>query len=352
MATVPRAERTAARKAALSKGLALPPASTGGAPGFPITDPDHWDKARQAVGRVADPGRRAALAKLLRKTAPQFGKTQALGKSWAAPAGASMANGDLGIYLSETTKDSQGHTLTCPECGHVAPAGHFGASGTPVQAKPGDLRTPAPGTGYVRKGVPLTVKGGAAHALAGTRTAVELAAGTVRRPIHGPMDVLVARGQDGTAVLRHRHGGATIASLRKTDAGKWVATVNGQDLEPRDHQRTSLMEAVGAWNGAVRGAVRPQEAPLQPPPQQTPLMAEYGIPAMRAATFATPVTGASDGPRMTTAAGSDSTDENGLNAKGQAIYKKLIAKGFPAARALAFAKNSQKTKPGAFGKAG
>src|SRR5580700_596901 len=237
MATVPRAERTAARRSALSKGLALPPASPGGAPGFPITDADHWDRARQAVGRVQDPGRRAALAKLLRKTAPQFGKTTALGQSWAVPAGSAHANPDLGIYLAETVKDSQGHTLTCPECGHVAPAGDFGASGASLQTQPGDLRTPAPGTGSVRKGVPLTVKTGAAHALAGTRTAVELATGTARRPIHGPMDVLVARGTDGSAVLRHRHGGATIASLRKTDAGKWVATVNGQDLEPRDHQR-------------------------------------------------------------------------------------------------------------------
>ena len=40
------------------------------------------------------------------------------------------ANPDLGIYLSETTRDEQGHTLVCPECGHIAPAGDFGASGT------------------------------------------------------------------------------------------------------------------------------------------------------------------------------------------------------------------------------
>jgi hypothetical protein len=168
------------------------------------------------------------------------------------------------------------------------------------------------------------------------------------------MDVLVARKDDGTAVLRHRNGGAEIASLRKTDGGKWVASVNGRDLEPRDHQRTALMEAVGTWNKAITGAARPQAAPLQPEPQQSPLMAEYGIPAVRSAAFATPTAGASDGPRMTTAdagSGDDSTDGNGLTAKGQAIYKKLIAKGFPQARAMAFAKNSQKTKAGAFGKA-
>jgi hypothetical protein len=269
--------------------------------------------------------------------------------------GQSLANPDLGIYLGmdTTTKDDQGRTLTCPECGHSGSAGSFGISGAPVQSSPGELRTPAPSTSGVRSGIPLTVRGGAAHALAnGTRSAVELAAGTLlpRRPIHGPMDVLVARAEDGTAVLRHRNGGATIATLRKTGDGKWVAAVNGKDLSPRDHQRTALMEAVGTWNGSITGAVRPQGAPLQPPPVQTPLMAEYGIPAMRSAGFATPVTGVSDGPRSTSssaATDSGGTDGNGLSPKAQGIYKKLLAKGFPAARALAFAKNSER-----FGKSG
>jgi len=264
---------------------------------------------------------------------------------------ANLSNPDLGIYLSETTKDDQGKTLTCPECGHVAPSGAFGASGASLQSSPGVLRTPAPGTGAVRQGVPLTVRGGAAHALASTRGAVELATGTVRRPIHGPMDVLVKRADDGSALLKHRQGGATIASLRRNGDGKWVASVNGCDLEPRDHQRTALMEAVGTWNKAVSGAARPQSAPLQPEPQQSPLMAEYGIPAVRSAAFANTAAGAGDGPKMTAsaAAGGDGADGNGLTPKGQAIYKKLLAKGFPAARAMAFAKNSQKTTAGSFG---
>jgi hypothetical protein len=262
------------------------------------------------------------------------------------------ANSDAGLYLAETTKDEQGKTLTCPECGHVAPSGDFGASGASLDSKPGVLRTPQPSTGQVRSGAPLTVRSGsAAHALAGdTRSAISLAAGTLtarRHAIGGPADVLVARAQDGTAILRHRHGGATIATLAKTGAGKWVATVNGTDLAPRDHQRTALMEAVGTWNKAVTGAMQRTEAPLQPPPQQTELMAEYGIPAIRA--LATPTAGAGDGPRMTTAGG-DGTDADGLTPRGQAIKAKLIAKGFPEARAITFAKMSQKTKAGAFGK--
>jgi len=264
-------------------------------------------------------------------------------------AGKSLANdADLAIYLAETTTDNQGQTLTCPECSYSGPPNRFGASGADVQAKPAVLRTPAPSTGGARAGAPLTVKPGTARSLAnGTREALELATGTIRRPIQGPTDVLPVRQPDGTALLRHRHGGATIATLRKTGEGKWVATVNGRDLPARDHQRTALMEAVGTWNGAITAAAKRQEAPLQPPPQQTELMAEYGIPAMRSAAFATPTAGASDGPRMTTPAASGDAgpvggSAGGLSPKAQAIYKKLKAKGFPDARALAFARNSEK----------
>jgi hypothetical protein len=365
MATVPRSERASARQAAYKQGLALSPPSKGAAPGFPIPDADHWDKARNAVGRVKDPARRAQLAKLLRKTAPKFGKSQALKKSWAAPGGSQHANAGLGIYLAVTAKDDQGMTLVCPECDYSGPASSFGANGASLDKQPGDLRTPAPSTAATRDGAPTAVKTGAAHALAnGTRGAVELAAGTLtarRHPIKGPMDVLVARAQDGTAVLKHRNGGAEIAHLRKTDGGKWVASVNGKDGQPRDHQRTALMEAVDQWNGAIKGAVRPQPAPLQQEPQQTPLMAEYGIPAMRSAAFATPMTSASSGPRMTTAGGSGKrydpdhdgdndaspsgdTDKDyagALSAKGRQIYKKLTAKGWAPAKALKFAKSAQ-----------
>lgn len=286
-------------------------------------------------------------------------------------AGKSLANPDLGIYLAETTTDNQGKSLTCPECGHIAPAGKFGVSGTDVQAKPAVLRTPSPSTAGVRKGVPLTVKGGASNTLANSaRSAIELATGTVRHPVRQAEDVRVdLRQHPGVAILKHRNGGAEIGRLRKTGEGKWVASVNGKDLAPHTHQRAALMEAVGTYNGAVKAAVRPQEAPLQPAPVQTELMAEYGIPAQRSAAFATPTTSSGAGPRVTRAAGTYDPDHDGdndatvagdtdkdgpggLNPKGQAIYKKLIAKGLPPARALILAKNSQNAKPGAFGKSG
>ena len=271
-------------------------------------------------------------------------------RRWASLSAHGLANPDLGIYLAVTAKDEQGLTLTCPECNYSGPANTFGASGASLDQPPGDLQTPAPSTASSRNGAATTVQGGSdPHALANTRRALELAAGTLtarRNPVKSPVDVIVARGEDGRAVIRHRQGGAQIAQIRK-DGTSWVATVDGRDLSPHAHQRTALMEAVGTWNRAAAGGLRTASQPLQPAPEQTPLMQQYGIPAIRA--LATPAAGAGDGPRMTTAGG-DATDENGLTPKGQAIYKKLIAKGFPPARAVAFAKRSQDTRPGQFGK--
>lgn len=264
---------------------------------------------------------------------------------------------DLGIYLAVTAKDSQGYTLTCPECNYSGPADRFGASGADTGGQSADLRTPAPSTGGVRDGVPLTVRANASHALANeTREALELAAGnlTARRPaVAGPHDVGVRRG----GMLYHRRGGNDIAQLRKNDDGTWTAVVAGKELQPHAQQRAALMEAVDTYNAAVNAAVKRQDAPLQPPPAQTELMAEYGIPAIRA--LATPMTSSGSGPRMVKASGTYDPDKDGdndasvsgdtdkdaaggLSPKGQAIYKKLLAKGFPAARALAFARNSEK----------
>lgn len=250
------------------------------------------------------------------------------------------ANPDSGIYLAETAKDEQGLTLTCPECDYSGPANSFGAGGASLQKQPGDLRTPASSTGGTRDGAATTVRSGnAAHALANSGGGISLS-GTLtarRHPVKTPLDVIVARGEDGKAVIRHRQGGAEIAQIRK-EGDRWIAAVDGRDLAPHPHQRTALMEAVGTWNRAASGGIRTAPQPLQPAPEQTPLMAQYGIPAIRA--LATPATGAGDGPRMTTAGSGDGDDANGLNPKEQAIYKKLVAKGFPAARALVFARRA------------
>jgi hypothetical protein len=248
-------------------------------------------------------------------------------------AGKSLANDDLGIYLAADAQAPQ--ALTCPKCGYAGPASSFAAPAAPQAAPPaGPVKPPAP-----------------AAMANGTREALELAAGakTTRRPaVSGPGDVGVRRG----GVLYHRRGGNEIAQLRHNDDGTWTAVVAGKALAPHQHQRAALAEAVGTYNAAVTASVKRQDAPLQPPPAQTELMAEYGIPAQRSAAFATPTAGASDGPRMTTSAASPAsggTDANGLGPKGQLMYKKLKARGFPDARAIAFAKNADKftAKPAA-----
>lgn len=350
MATVPRSERAAARQAAYGQGLALPPASPGSAPGFPVRDAAHWDKARQAVGRVKDPARRDALARLLRKTAPRYGKEKALAGSWAAPGGSQHANNGYGISLAMRARDEQGLMLTCPECGHVAPSSHFGASGASLQKHPDMLRTPARGNVRSRAGFQPGSSGiqpshrAASHALAGDALALELATAALplrRHPVSSPLDVLVTRGENG-AVIRHRRGGAEIAKVRKNDDGSWTASIGGKDLPPHPHQRAALMEAVGTWNKSL-SAARPQAAPLMQPPVQTPLMAEYGIPAMRSAAFATPATGYDDGPRMTTAGGTGGGPD-GLTPTERALYKRLCARGMDKKSAMTMAKRAAAMK--------
>ena len=313
-----------------------------------------------AARGAKDPDALAAYIGRKKFGAKKFGKL-------SAHAHAHSNEDDLGIYLAAMESDS-GKTLTCPGCGYSGPASRFSASSADGDSGPAVLRTPAPSTGGVREGAPLTVRGGGAHALSNTREALELAAGVRRVPVAGPHDVGFRRAD---SMLYHRRSGADIARMRRNEDGTWTAVVAGRELQPHVQQRAALLEAVGTYNAAVNAGTRRQEAPLQPPPQQTELMAEYGIPAMRSAAFATPTAGASDGPRMTTAGGkgktydpdndgdndasvSGDTDKDGpggLSPKGQAIYKRLIAKGFTPARALAFARNSEKAKSGAFGKA-
>lgn len=175
-----------------------------------------------------------------------------------------------------------------------------------------------------------------AHKHANTGPAVELAMRYPKYPVSSPYDVLVIRGDDGSAVIRHRRGGYEIARIRRTDTGSWVASRDGQDMAPHTRQRGALLEAIGAHNkssGTPYHRAEAQGEPLQAPPAQTPLMAAYGIPAVRA--LATPTVGSSDGPRVTGA------EVPGLGGKGKTIYKKLRQRGFPHERAHNFARRAQ-----------
>ncbi len=179
---------------------------------------------------------------------------------------------------------------------------------------------------------------GQAHSA--TRPALELAMTIV--PVRDPSDLVIVRGENGNAIIRHRSGGDELGTIRR-DGSRWVATVGGRDLAVRNHQRTALADVIGTHN---RSALTPQHRPaasagepLQPAPQQTPLMKAYGIPAIR---LATPATSAAAGPRVTMSNGDgDGDDSNGLTPKGKAIFAKLKAKGWPDAKCLAFARRAQ-----------
>lgn len=164
--------------------------------------------------------------------------------------------------------------------------------------------------------------------------------------ITSPSDILVSRGAAGTAVVRHRRGGLDIGEIRR-DGEKWVGVMDGQNLTPHTQQRAALLELLGAHNRSSVTPFRPA-MPLQAPPAQSPLLQQLGVSNIRA--FATPATGYASGPRVTLANGggmSDGADADGddgmsgLTPKGVAIYKKLVARGFPKPRALQFAKRAQ-----------
>ena len=151
-------------------------------------------------------------------------------------------------------------------------------------------------------------------------------------------DLVISRSDEGTAIIRHRNGGDELGTIRRDGRG-WIATVAGKDQPQRTHQRSALADVIGVHNkSALTSRHRPASAgePLQPAPRQTQLMEAYGIPAIRA--LATPMTGASSGPRVT------DRDGDGLSAKGRAIHGRLRKRGFPPERAMKFARRAQNMK--------
>jgi hypothetical protein len=238
-------------------------------------------------------------------------------------------------------------TLECPNCGYRSDNSDFqikgGSSGTSDAGKPSALQTPAPNdnagkAGFApgSSGLQVRSRGGSYMSNSAGR-GIELA----RRQVTSASDIVVSRGADGSAVIRHRRGGDTIGSIERLAGGQWGGKVEGGSaLQPHTHQRAALQELLGSWNKAQVTPFRPA-MPLQQAPAQTPLMNQFGVTNVRA--LATPTNGSSDGPRTTSSdSGSDSGDgPAGLSPKGVTIYKKLIAKGFPAARALAFARRAE-----------
>lgn len=230
-------------------------------------------------------------------------------------------------------EDGGSSKMKCPSCGYAADSARFaidgGASGTSDSSSE-SLRAPqgAPnGSGTV----PLTVRGASSGNM-GLANSGGRAIGLARRfPVVQGSDMIVSRQPDGTAIVRHRSGGNEVGKIRQTARG-WVPTVDDKDSDtPHRHQRGALIEMVGRYNKSVAGA------PLQAPAQQTPLMQQFGVPAIRLAYDPD-----DDGDDDSTPSGdTDKDGPGGLSPKGQGIYKKLIAKGMSPKVALAMAKRAQ-----------
>lgn len=183
----------------------------------------------------------------------------------------------------------------------------------------------------------------AAYIAARTRGSRSVEMASSRPPVTSPADILVSRSATGGASIRHRRGGALIGEIRNEDG--WRVVYGGRaSARPHPHQRGALGELLGLWNSGTTTLVHAGEE-LQPAPVQTPLMAQYQIPAINA--LATPARSSGDGGRVTMANGGppdDDDDDNPdgeLTPKGLNIRKKLKAKGWEHGKAHMFAKRAQ-----------
>lgn len=274
-----------------------------------------------------------------------FAKLSAAGRSHSHSNDLTFTGSEEGGYRP----GAYGHTHTVTHSHAYETVGH-----THEGMSAGVLRTPQNSgqhsTGFQAQQVTVRSKPGDYNSMSNTGgRAVTLAN---RLPVTTPWDIVVGRGNDGSATVRHRRGGMAIGSIKRTETGGWAAAPDGGNpLPERQHQRAALLDLLGTWNRGVTTAQRPA-VPFAQPPQQTPLMEKFGVPAIRA--LATPMTSASSGPRVTKSGSSDTSggeDTGGLSPKGKSIYSKLRSRGFPAERALAFAKRAQNMGPGKFGKA-
>lgn len=317
-------------------------------------------KGKLAGRGVKDPGALAAYIGRKKYGRKGFAKLSAHGRS------SSHSN------TAPEAIELAGMKIQCPRCGYKSDDADFsitrsGPSDVNDPGAPGTLRTPAntglqSAAGYSPGSAGVNVRsgpGGAGLSNAGPGRAIDLSR---RLPVRSASDVVVSRGQDGVTTLRHRAGGVTIGTIRRDGRGYRASLEGRGDLDPRNHERTAVQDLIGGWNGTATNQFRAGAAPgspLQPPPAQTPLMRQYGIPAIRA--LSTPATSSTGGPRVAMAngstddgdsdGGSDGGSSGGLSAKGQAVYRKLKAKGWPDDRARKFAMRAQNMSSGSFRKA-
>jgi hypothetical protein len=300
--------------------FALPNAN-GGKGGYPV---DTVKRARNALSRIAQYGTPEQKARVKRAVQRRYSAQINVG----------------GVQNHANRYDFADGMTTCPSCGHSFYANDDADNGRGAGGASGSSVPNTPQTAPTGSRPSFTVRGASSGNMGlanQQRRSINLAR---RMPVQRDTDVVVNRNPDGSATIRHRSGGTEVGQMLRTADG-WTPVVGGKSLTPHRQQRGALLELFGTYNKDV--AVNPY---VQPPVQQTPLMAQYGVPAIR---LAMSDDDADD--NDSASSDTDSSDSNGLNPRGQSIYKKLCAKGVKPAVAMAMAKRAQNTKPGSFGNA-
>lgn len=260
-----------------------------------------------------------------------------------------------------STVDLAGDLMRCPNCGYNADSAEFdtsgGVSGTSVERQPDVLRTPAPGgnsrrAGFIPEDLTVRTGSGGANAISGFANDghrdIRLARGT-RAPVRTSSDIVVTRSPTGTAIIRHRQGGDVIGEVGRGPDGAWRSLIDSQELSPHTHQRAALQELLGAWNRTAADPSRPA-MPLSSPPPQPSLLSELGISNVRA--FASQDGDSDDDDSPAGDTDKDYAGNPRLTPKGQAVYRKLRARGIKQDTALKMALRAQDMSAGSFSKAG
>lgn len=327
--------RMAGGKPIPKSSFALPGAN-GGTGAYPIDTPN---RARNALARIAQNGtpqeQDKVQAAVRRKYKAQInvGGTQ----DHANRHGSVITLASRPSHSVTHTHDGSTHTHDFDHDGDndFGGGGVGGTQGSNVGA------TPQPSNFQGMTGVrPQTVRGGGTaggiRMANGAGRSVELAR---RLPVRSGDDVIISRSPGGSLVIRHRQGGQEIGQLQRNEDGTVSAVIDGKALQPHRLERAAIQEMLGAYNTTVTTPERPA-MPLQQPPVQPELLSQLGVPNIRAFASGGDADGDDD----------DDTGGGGLSPRGQAIYKKLIAKKVAPKVAMAMAKRAETTRPGHFGK--
>lgn len=386
----PAPERAANRRKLAAAGQALPGGSE------PIPDVEYLKKAIRSVGRL-DPSKRPALKKLIVKRARELKATSAPGVkgTWAFQGGNDggalefvgpegfvhgwkyVGGGDR-AHVKPLGMSASGSDIHSGDRVKVAGGMHKGATGTVMEKAGGNklyvksddgstitaqdkhlYHTDAPAPAARAK---LKLPRGSkrpAMAHANDSEALEMAMPARRMPVvRGPADVQASRTAPGVISVMHKSTGTRVGVINSVPGGFQPVHASGKTL-PVSPQMAPAMAGLIAWHNkmAAQKAATAQAMTPAAPAAVAPMAKAYANDGEQEAldfAGAIPVTTSGDGPRITAMAGGKKGrsipaakltmaaqgTSGGMTAEVAKVYKKLIAKGFKPAQAMAFAKRA------------